>query len=214
MPSMLGKDTISDTVTSRLRDMIVSGVLAAGSKINETSLSERLDVSRTPLREALRSLETEGLITSEHNKGFRVAPLDAQEIRELYPIIYTLEGLAVQEGGVFLNSALPRLRAINSAFKKNKCQRRDAARIDAEFHDELTRHTSNRRLLEMIKKLKLRISRYENIYMSNPALIEISHTQHARIVDHLAAGKLNEALRALEANWRFGMDALIRTLQG
>jgi DNA-binding GntR family transcriptional regulator len=212
MPRMRADEKTPDTVVSRLRDMIISGELSAGSKVNEIDLSEQLGISRTPLREALRGLETEGLITSEHNRGFWIAPYDAQEVRELYPIIWTLEGLAVRDGGVFLTSALTTLREINASFCKKSRQPQQAARIDDAFHSELTRHSSNRRLLETIQNMKRRVGRYERIYMSNHSLIEISCVQHSKIIDRLQAGQLDKALAALEENWRFGMEALVRQL--
>jgi DNA-binding GntR family transcriptional regulator len=209
---MSAKEKTQDTVVSKLTDMIVSGVLPQGSKVNEVDLSEQLSISRTPLREALRGLETEGLITSERNKGFRIAPYDAQEVRELYPMIWTLEGLAVRDGEVFLTGAMTTLKSLNASFAKKARQPQHAAHFDDLFHSELTRHSSNRRLLEMIQSLKRRIARYESIYMSNHSLIEISCAQHSKIIDRLATGDMSGALKALEENWRFGMDALLRQL--
>jgi DNA-binding GntR family transcriptional regulator len=204
-------DSPSGSLLQQLRKGIIAGDFAPASKLNELKLAEKFRVSRTPLREALRALESEGFIRSEHNRGFWIASLDSQEVRDLYPIISSLEVLALTDGGLFAKMSIPELREINETFLQKKKQPLQAAALDEQFHKELTRHTRNGRLLEMISSLKLRIQRYESLYMADTALIQISYGQHLRILDELAQGAIDAASRALEENWRFGMEALLRS---
>lgn len=83
-------------VADTLRDMIVRGELAAGSRVVERVLCERLNVSRTPMREALKLLEADGLIEISQNRGARVMSLTVQEARYLFEVIAELEGLAAE----------------------------------------------------------------------------------------------------------------------
>ena len=87
--------SLTDSVYLRLRSLIDSGELPPGSPLREVHLAERLDVSRTPVREALRRLESEGLAAFETRAGLAVAVLDRQRIVEIYNFLETLESAAV-----------------------------------------------------------------------------------------------------------------------
>jgi len=91
-----GRDEVSlhDEILSRLRDYIVEGNIPDGARISERQLCEMLKVSRTPLREALKVLAAEGLVELLPNRGARVRPLSAEDIRELFDLMGGLEGLA------------------------------------------------------------------------------------------------------------------------
>jgi len=86
--------SLHDEILSRLRDHIVEGNIPDGARISERQLCEMLKVSRTPLREALKVLASEGLVELLPNRGARVRPLNADDIRELFDLMGGLEGLA------------------------------------------------------------------------------------------------------------------------
>lgn len=92
-------------VADTLRDLIVRGDLAAGSRVVERVLCERLNVSRTPMREALKLLEADGLIEISQNRGARVMSLSAQEARQLFEVIAELEGLAAGRAAATADAA-------------------------------------------------------------------------------------------------------------
>lgn len=85
---------LHEDATERLRDMIVRGDLAPGAKLNERVLCERLGVSRTPLREALKTLASEGLVALQPNRGATVTPLTLDTVREIFEVMGALEALA------------------------------------------------------------------------------------------------------------------------
>jgi len=89
-----GRASLHDTVVDRLRDMIVEGELIAGARVPERELTQRLGVSRTPLREALKVLASEGLIELLPNRGARVARLTEVDVEEMFQVMGALEGLA------------------------------------------------------------------------------------------------------------------------
>jgi DNA-binding GntR family transcriptional regulator len=93
-PSAPERRLLHASAVDRLRDMIVQGVLGAGAKLNERALSEQLGLSRTPLREALKVLSTEGLVALQPNRGAVVATLTEHMVREIFAVMGALEALA------------------------------------------------------------------------------------------------------------------------
>lgn len=88
------RTTLHEELTDRLRTMIVEGVLSAGEKVPERELCEKLGVSRRPMREALKVLAADGLLTLQPNRGARVRAITQKEIEELFPVMGALEALA------------------------------------------------------------------------------------------------------------------------
>jgi len=88
------RPNLHDTVVARLRDLIVEGALAPGARIAERQLCESLGVSRTPLREALKVLASEGLVELLPNRGARVARLDERDVEDMFQVMGALEALA------------------------------------------------------------------------------------------------------------------------
>ena len=95
LPAVAGRgvpNSLHDAVAVQLRDLIFAGVLAPGSFIDEAALCERLAISRTPLREALKVLTVEGLVRHEPRRGCFVNQVPEQDLDEIFPVIALLEG--------------------------------------------------------------------------------------------------------------------------
>src|SRR6478735_6804989 len=116
--------TLRSQVREELLARMRSGEVSPGESINEVQLAAELGVSRTPLREALIALESEGQIESENGKGFRFVPLSAREFEDLAPIMASLEGLALEL------SAPEELRTVGVRLEK----------LAAEFDQEVVEH--------------------------------------------------------------------------
>lgn len=202
------KPPLRENVRELILERIVSGELRSGSRIVESRLADELQVSRTPLREALFRLEQEGFVSSRKDKGFSVSQLSAEEIEELYPILWTLEGLAVRLSGGAVHLVLPNLRAINEGFRGSKREGGKARDFDTEWHETLISNCPNRRLLAAIRSYRMLVQRYEAVYMADERRIEISVRQHEEIIAALERDDIDEALSVLEKNWRFGMELL------
>src|SRR5689334_13020472 len=95
-PRPIRRRPLHDEATERIRDMIVEGRLAAGDWINETELCQLLQISRTPLREALKILATEGMVELIPRRGAHVAKLSARELVDLFEALGGIEGLAAE----------------------------------------------------------------------------------------------------------------------
>jgi DNA-binding GntR family transcriptional regulator len=204
---------LRDDAREQLLQRIVSGELEPGGRINESQLSLELGLSRTPLREALMTLEREGFVRSEVNRGFIVAAPSSHEAREIYPILWTLEGLALRETGLLAGTILPELERINQEFAAVNLEPVQWIKLDTEFHSTLISRCPNARLLELVRSYRQLLQRYEHIQLGDASLIPHSVAQHAIIIQSLRLHDLNTAIAALEQNWRFGFELLLLKLK-
>ena len=90
----IARSTLPEAAAERLRTLIIEGELAPGARLNERELSERLGVSRTPLREAFRMLAADGLLVQLPNRGAQVVSLSREDVRHAFEVMASLEGLA------------------------------------------------------------------------------------------------------------------------
>ncbi len=200
---------LREDVRQTVLDRILSGELPPGSRITESRLAAELGVSRTPLREALFNLESEGFVRSDLARGFSVAPLSVREVRESYPILQTLEALALRSIGQLAVSAAPELRRINDELAAVAGNSARGQLLDHQWHDVLLAACPNRRLLDLIARLKETVSRYERLYMRDVSLVAASVAQHLRVIEALEGGELDRAVRELEENWSFALETLL-----
>lgn len=215
----LARVPLRNDVYETVRARILSGALPPGSRLVESRLAADLGLSRTPLREALFRLEQEGFVEAHLARGFSVTSLTTREVRELYPILGALEVCALQTLGLVAVAAVPALTRINTelaalagrgAGVRTPTRASDRALVlDEQWHETLTARCPNQRLLALIRHHWRAISRYERVYWQDTALIPISVAQHQAIITALTASNLDDAVRALERNWRHALEALL-----
>ncbi|HET7621559.1 MAG TPA: GntR family transcriptional regulator [Gemmatimonadaceae bacterium] len=203
------RSPLREDVRQIVLERILSGELPPGSRITESRLAAELGVSRTPLREALFNLESEGFVRSDLARGFSVAPLSVREVRESYPILQTLEVLALRSIGQLAATSAPELRQINEKLAAVAGDSAGGQLVDHEWHEALLAACPNRRLLDLIARLKETVSRYERLYMRDESLARASVAQHLRVIEALEANDLSGAVRELEENWRFALETLL-----
>ena len=92
----INKISLPDRIAERLRNLIINGSLPPGTRLLEVDLSNRLDVSRGALREALRTLQEEGLVEARHNHGRYISQISTKDLDEIYSLRVILEGFAVK----------------------------------------------------------------------------------------------------------------------
>ncbi len=202
-PRIPEKRLMRDDVYAQLRDWIIEGTLTPLEKLRDIELAERLGVSRTPVREALRRLEDEGLIETKQNAWTRVAGVDASLAARIYPILRVLEPLALEVSFPdFTAEDILGMRALNA--RVEAALRRGDARIaaiqDTELHDTWTGACGNPELINIIRDLKTQHIRLEIAYWGGQSALE-SVAEHARLIAALEARDLKSAQRALEVNW-------------
>ena len=197
------RGNLTDDLVSALRNMIVDGSLAAGERINELHLSQRLGVSRTPLREALARLGREGTLNNVPRIGWFVKPLCLEEFEQLYAIRPILDPEALRLSGLPSAQRLSELRQLNTEIRKSRSAD-EIISLDDEFHLLLINNCSNRILLELIADIIRRTRRYEIALMRDQANVGVATANHDEILSALADGDLTAGCAALRNNLRTG----------
>ena len=209
----------------QLRELIVHGRLAPGSRIIEADLANRLGVSRTPVRDALRSLQQEGFVASDTVAGVKarlvVTPLTKEDARELYWIVGRLEGLAARHTAALEPAVrmelVKKLRASNDALCTiAQTGRGDPDRIfelDLSFHRNIVEASAGPRLLALHNSTKPQTERYWRLYAS--AIVDqlsVSVAEHASIIRAIEEGDGDAAERGVEVNWQNGAERLFKVI--
>jgi DNA-binding GntR family transcriptional regulator len=221
-PIMRGERPL--VVYEQLRDLIVHGHLAPGSRIVESDVALRLGVSRTPVRGALQRLQQEGYIVDPSGGRLArptVAPLTSDDARELFHIVAEIEGLTARWAAalpVGERRALARtLRALNADFRREAAVRRpDFNRLhdlDRTFHRTYVEAGAGRRLLALHTTIKPQAERYERLYVSLLVSdLQTSVTEHEAIAAAIERGNADTAQRAVQTNWRNAAERLERVI--
>jgi DNA-binding GntR family transcriptional regulator len=191
---------------------IVSGELPGGAQLDERELAGDLDVEAAAVREALCRLERDGFVRPADEGAFAVAPLSEIEVREGYPVVILLEGLAVRTTAEFPAEAIERLREINAAMAGETGDPLAAATHDWQFHEELVRHCGNEQLLGTLRPLKRLMLRYEYHYMSAEDFVTRSVDQHEAIIQALERGDRDGASALVEDNFRDSLPGILEQL--
>jgi DNA-binding GntR family transcriptional regulator len=210
--AIIKRETLRTRVRTLLRDHLLEGQLPPASRINESEVAARFGVSRTPLREALLGLEKEGLLDHAAGRGFFVRPLSVEEARDIYPVLWTLESLALQLRGIPTAAELLRLRTINTRLEARLSKPREALTLDTEWHRTLLRPCHNKRLLLIIRDLKRAAYRYEHAFMQHSNRVIGSVDQHRQIMDALERRDMDHAVEMLKENWRVTLECTERWL--
>ena len=199
---------LRDQVRHAIVDRILRDELKPGARISDTALARELGVSRTPIREALLRLEREGFLAADVGRGFFVKPLSVREVREAYPVLWTLEVLALRTTTPLTAERRAELQRINEALEDEQDPERRID-LDGAWHRTLLETCGNDYLMGLIGAIKSVIRRYEYAYMQNAGYVPVSTRTHEQIVALVAAGEVDEAVPLLENNWRFTMQSLL-----
>lgn len=153
--------TLVEAVVGQLRRLIVSGELKPGERLVEERLTARFGVSRPPMREALRVLERDGIVEGRQRRGFVVASMTAEDVREIYSLRFALERMAVELGvPVAQQEALEPLRRAVDDIRKavRRGQQNEVVSANRAFHTALIALPGHRRLMATWDSLQLQMS--------------------------------------------------------
>ena len=223
----MDKDSnISENTFHRLRDLIVHGKLAPGSRVIEADLADRLGVSRTPIRAARHRLQQEGyivVISSAGNKErLSVAPLTKEDALELYKIVGHLEGSAAglccrldQKARSGLVAELRRYnKELQECAEAKRAEPNRVFDLDINFHQTIVDAGAGPRLRAIHAGVKPQTERYWRLYAS--AIIDqldISIHEHLSIINSIERGDAPAAEKAIQLNWENGAERLCQVIE-
>lgn len=194
---------LRDVVFKTLREAILTGELKPGERLMEIHLANRLGVSRTPIREAIRKLELEGLVIMIPRKGAQVANITIKGLQDVLEVRKALEELAVKIACKNITeeelTALKKAADVFAISVKNK-NVTDIAKADVAFHDIIYHATNNERLIVILHNLREQMYRYRVEYLKEESIYSSLVQEHTEIVRSLEAGGKERAARAIKTH--------------
>lgn len=217
---------ISKDTFHRLRDLIVRCKLAPGSRVIEADIADRLGVSRTPIRSALRRLRQEGYIMVTSGTGNKarlaVSPLTQYDAQELYQILGHLEGLAASSAAQLDRprraALVERLQEFNNGLREfaeaRPAEPNRTFDLDMNFHQAIVDASAGPRLRVIHAATKPQVERYWRLYSSAMVdRLDISVGEHMAILESIQRGDADSAERAMQMTWRNGSQRLTRVIE-
>ena len=206
---------LGDIVYEVLRDAIIKQVLKPGERLMETELAEEMDVSRTPIREAMRKLELEGYVVMVPRKGAYVASLSIEDITSLFEIRGALEALAAglaakRASSEEIKEMERNLLTEEELFAANNVF--ETIEMDAKFHELIYSASRNQRLQNMIKDLRDQIQRFRATSLSIPGRMRLALEEHRKIVEAIMAGDVIKAQEVTAEHLRKAKKVLLKVI--
>jgi DNA-binding GntR family transcriptional regulator len=204
--------TLAEAAYNALRDAIQDGVLKPGQRIREMDISDWLNVSRTPVREALRHLQSEGMIEPKAG-GLAVVSLDLRAVAELYDIRGSIEGTAAALAAQHADpTEIALLQTMIEAHRQWPSDARAQANHNKTFHAHLCRAAHNRFLLKVVQGLRDSLALLGPTTLALPARAEAAWAEHAGIVAAIAAHDPERAEAAARSHIRAGYIERVRAM--
>lgn len=189
-PMAVHKQTLHDQVAGQIRDLIIEGYLEPGSRIDESGLVEQLGVSRTPFREALRTLAAEGLVVIRPSKGSIVRKLSPEDVFSMLEVLAGLERQAGQLACIRASDdEIEALVNLHVAMLE-RYEARDRLpyyKLNQEFHSRLAGLSKNQILLEMQENIQARLKRIRFIGNRKPEYWADAVSEHEKMAAALKA---------------------------
>ncbi len=179
-------ESLSEGVARSIRDAIILGKLKPGAKIVENGLAKRIRISRSPVREAFRILEKEGLVTLTPRKGVRVTEISPKDMKEIYAIRASLESLAARLAISHLKAANVRrmedlIKRMSLETKKKNTE--NIIKLNEKFHELIVKVGDYQRLNQLIQSLKNQIQRFRVTSVALPGRLQEALVEHQKILE-------------------------------
>lgn len=211
LPALAERRTASDDVADTLREAIVTGQFDDGEELNQVELARHFGVSRVPVREALRRLEAEGLVTAEAHRRVVVPGLDRARISEIFEVRALLEGYLLERAAPHLGAdELAELRAMCDAM--DRARGRDAwLERNSEFHHRLLGPANAPVAMAIVERLSHQVERYSR-RRGGVLRPKQAGREHRDILDALGRNGVKQAVNALSNHILATRDAVISAL--
>lgn len=207
---------LRDVVFNTLRKAILTGQLKPGERLMEVHLANRLGVSRTPIREAIRKLELEGLVIMIPRRGAEVARITEKSLKDVLEVRRALDALSVELACDRITSEdLARLREACEKFE-NVAKETDAsviAKADESLHDIIVEATGNRRLQQLVNNLSEQMYRYRFVYIQEENQHDNLVAEHREIYESILKRDKTRASAAAKLHIDNQEKAIVRQIR-
>lgn len=205
--------SMADIVFNKIEDAILSGEFSQGDIITELKLCEQLNVSRTPVREALTRLKQEGLI-KESGKGAVVIGINNKDLFDIYEVRMRIEGLAAAKCAATITDE--QLKELNETlelqeFYTAKNQPDSIKELDSKFHEQIYSYCQNKTLENMLSELHRKVKRYRKTSVSNPERANMAVKEHREIFEAISAHDPQLAEKLTEKHIKNARENIMKT---
>ena len=207
---------LRDVVFNTLREAILKGDLKPGERLMELQLASKLGVSRTPIREAIRMLEQEGLAVTTPRKGAEVAKMTLKDMEDVLEIRDALDELAVRIAcQKITDEQLKQLEDVKELFEKNTQTNnvKNIAEADVSFHDVIYEATGNPKLVTLLNNLREQVYRYRVEYIKDSKNYPTLIAEHEAILDSLKNRDVENAVEAMHVHVANQAEAVKMVIQ-
>ncbi|MDO4476223.1 MAG: GntR family transcriptional regulator [Lachnospiraceae bacterium] len=207
---------LRDVVFQSLRTAILQGELSPGERLMEIHLADQLGVSRTPVREALRKLELEGLVMTLPRRGAVVAEIAREDLEDVLEVRAALEELAVRKACENMNEQQYEELLAAQKQMEDCLESGDVvacANADAAFHEVISSATGNRRLIEILAKLRGQMYRYRLEHLKDQSRYAQLNEEHERLCQALKERDGQQAAEVIRRHIAEQRSAVIRRLR-
>lgn len=206
---------LRDVVFNTLRRAILKGELKPGERLMEIALADKLGVSRTPIREAIRKLELEGLVVMAPRKGAKVASITERDLNDVLEVRKGMEVLAISLACKRITGEeLEKLEIIERDFQNliESGNLTELAEMDVKFHDTIYQATNNQRLVQLLNNLREQMYRYRMEYLKDIAVRRTLAEEHKAICQALRERNQQQAEKYVSIHIDNQQKAIIRSL--
>lgn len=204
--------TREEVVTDSIRHAILRGRFRPGDKLNQEDLAEELGVSRSPVREALRTLAAEELVTSYPHRGVVVTERSTSELRELLVIRMILEGTAAHRAAPYMDEErLTRLDAVIVEAEQSQ-DTEHVLGLNNVFHTTIYEAIEQPLMIDLIQKLRNKVAPYNRVYLDMVGQKERAWADHRRIYEACVARDGEQARMETERHLEQVFDAIVQAM--
>ena len=199
---------LRDVVFNTLRKAILKGELKPGERLMEIALAEKLGVSRTPVREAMRKLELEGLVVMIPRRGAQVANITEKDLNDVLEVRIALENLSIENACARMTE-----EQLGDLWKAAKNFEDTMAEADVAFHEVIYKSSDNRRLNQVLNNLREQIYRYRVEYLKDEETRNLLVKEHEEIYEAIKNRDLKKAKEISYQHIENQREAIIRSIR-
>lgn len=204
---------LREVIFNTIREAIIGGELKPGERLMEVQLAEKMGVSRTPVREAIRKLELEGLVEMIPRKGAHVAEVSVKDIMDVLEVRASLDGLATALAAERMKEEeLRELKHIYTQFANyvEKESLQGTVKKDVEFHDIIYRAAKNEKLMQINNNLREQVQRFRVIYLKGYSSPKNIIKEHEEIINAISSRDPEMARRVAQEHIKRQEEAIIK----